>query len=83
MMRAAWGSRRDAVLAYLAEPRTKQDLLKWGGPPALHCAWWLKKTKRVECRRVSHYVWLWQATAKPDTKPSNDGGAALMAVWSA
>lgn len=83
MMRAAWGSRRDAVLAYLAEPRTKRDLLDWGGPPALHCAWRLKKTGRVECRRVSHYVWPWQATEAPQPKSTNDSGAALMAAWSA
>lgn len=79
-MRAAWGSRRDAVLACLAEPRTKADLMAWGGRQALHAAWYLKRCGLVECEQVSRYVYVWRAKPQ-DQNRTNDGGTLLMSAW--
>lgn len=80
-VRRPHGERRDKTLAYLAQPRTKADLLEWGGTAALHAAWYLRKCGLAECEQVSKYVYLWRAKADKPQAATNDGGAALMAAW--
>lgn len=81
-VRRPYEKRRDKVLAYLAEPRTKADLVAWGGLRALHAAWYLRRCGLAECEQVSKYVYLWRAKQQQERAAShNDGGAALMAAW--
>lgn len=80
-VRRSYGKRRDMTLAYLAQPRTRADLMAWGGMAAVTAAWYLRKCGLAECEQVSKYVFLWRAKAEKPNATGNDGAAALMAAW--
>lgn len=80
-VRRPHGERIDRTLAYIAQPRTKAELVAWGGNAALYAAWYLRKCGLAECEHVSKYVYLWRTTAEKPQAATNDGGAALMAAW--